>query len=315
MSFLDRIHSANKGDSSGLLPFDVLGRRVGYVSRSFAEHLSAHRSVFVVSPERVTLVGALDRAELALAERSAPVTTVLAELHRQGVISGWRDELYPVSTCWSEPPCLLIERAAVPLFGVRGYGVHLNGFVRDRDRLLMWVAKRADDKPTFPSELDQLAAGGQPYGLGLYENMRKECLEEAGIPMEMSARIRSVSTVTYTMRTQEGYRPDAIFNFDLELPREFVPMNNDGEVAEFYLWPITRVAEIVEKTDEFKFNCALVVVDFLVRHGVISSDHPHYVAINQGLRARWHASFASRLPDVDRQLYLPDDLSSPNKER
>lgn len=283
MSYLDRIRTANAGDKRGLIPFELLGRRVGYVSGSFAEHLSCHPSVFMVSAERVTLTRGLDSSELRLEERSSAVNAVLAALHRRGVISGWRDELYPVSSCWSEPPCLLIERAAVPLFGVKGYGVHLNGFVRNRGGLSMWVGRRADDKPTFPSELDQLAAGGQPYGIGTYDNMCKESHEEAGIPVELSAGMRSVGTVAYAMRTQTGFRPDVIFNFDLELPRDFVPVNNDGEVAEFYLWPIERVAETVEKTEEFKFNCALVVIDFLIRHGVITSDHPDYIAIHQGL--------------------------------
>lgn len=284
MSFLDRIDTANTGDVRGLVPFEVLGRRVGFVLDGFAAHLSCYPNVFVVTTERVTLTQALDRRDLALRERSAPVNRVLADLHQQGVIGGWRDELYPVSSRWSEPPCLLIERAAVPLFGVKGYGVHLNGFVRDQGHLLMWVGRRADNKPTFPNKLDQLAAGGQPYEIGLYDNMRKESHEEAGIPMALSERIRSVGTVAYAMRTRGGYRPDVIFNFDLELPRDFVPVNNDGEVAEFYLWPIERVVETVEKTEEFKFNCALVVVDFLIRHGVITSEHPDYMAISQGLR-------------------------------
>lgn len=283
MSFLDRIRAANAGDLRGLVPFELLGRPVGYVSRSFAKRLSRHPAVFVVSPARVTLTRVLESSELRLEERSSAVNAVLEELHQQGVFSGWRDELYPVSSSWSEPPCLLIERAAVPLFGVKGYGVHLNGFVRDQGGLSMWVGRRADDKPTFPSELDQLAAGGQPYGLGTYDNMRKESHEEAGVPVELSAGMRSVGTIAYAMRTPAGFRPDVIFNFDLELPRDFVPMNNDGEVAEFYLWPIERVAETVEKTEEFKFNCALVIIDFLIRHGVITSDHPDYIEISRGL--------------------------------
>lgn len=47
---------------------------------------------------------------------------------------------------------LLMERAAVPWFGVKAYGVHINGYVRDKGtgEILLWVAKRSKTKSTFP---------------------------------------------------------------------------------------------------------------------------------------------------------------------
>ena len=62
-------------------------------------------------------------------------------------------------------------------------------------------------------------------------------------------------------------------------------MNTDGEVEDFYLWPIERVMETVRESDAFKFNCALVVVDFLVRRGYIAADDPDYSDIVEGLVA------------------------------
>ena len=35
---------------------------------------------------------------------------------------------------------------------------------------------------------------------------------------------------------------------------------------------------------EFKFNCNLVIIDFLVRHGFITPEEPDYMAIVAGLR-------------------------------
>ena len=63
-------------------------------------------------------------------------------------------------------------------------------------------------------------------------------------------------------------------------------MNTDGEVDAFYLWPIEQVAETVREGDEFKFNCALVAIDFLIRHGFIAADNPDYSDIVEGLMAR-----------------------------
>ena len=82
----------------------------------------------------------------------------------------------------------------------------------------------------------------------------------------------------------DGLKPDVQFCYDLELPDGFTPVNQDGEIAEFFLWPIAKVAEVVSETREFKFNCNLVIIDFLLRHGLIDPHHPDYLDIAKGLR-------------------------------
>jgi hypothetical protein len=76
-----------------------------------------------------------------------------------------------------------------------------------------------------------------------------------------------------------------MFCYDLELPEDFEPRCTDGEVETFYRLPVAEVIEIVQETEEFKLNCNLVIIDFLVRHGLISQEDMHYVAIVQGLRS------------------------------
>jgi 8-oxo-dGTP pyrophosphatase MutT (NUDIX family) len=200
-------------------------------------------------------------------------------------VSGWRDERYPVSSAWGEAPLLQMERAAVPLFGVTAYGVHINGFVNaPGGEPQMWVARRAMTKPTGPGKLDQVVAGGQPHGIGLLENVIKECAEEAGIPRTLAEGARPVGAISYVLETPEGMRPDVIFNFDLELPHDFEPVNTDGEVDAFYRWPLTRVRDTLAGTDDFKFNCALVAIDFLLRHGQVDADGADYQTLSLGLR-------------------------------
>ena len=72
--------------------------------------------------------------------------------------------------------------------------------------------------------------------------------------------------------------------FDLELPQDFTPRANDGEVHSFELWPVQRVFETVRDTLEFKYNCNLVLIDFFVRHGMLSADDPAFIPIVAGLR-------------------------------
>jgi hypothetical protein len=92
--------------------------------------------------------------------------------------------------------------------------------------------------------------------------------------------------ISYTHQPPEGCKPDQMFCFDLELPEDFTPRAADGEVAEFYLWPVDKVAAVVRETFEFKFNCNLAIIDFLVRRGFIAPDtEPDYAALVHGLRA------------------------------
>lgn len=286
MSYLDRIRAANNHDLGNFLPFVVSGTRVGCVKMSFAETLARWPEVFRIDERGVTLAAQLDAVDAPAAERTQAVGEVLERLREEGHIDGWRDELYPVNRSWSEPPFLLIERAAVPWLGVRGYGVHMNGIVPGSRGLQMWIARRSLSKPTGPGKLDQMVAGGQPADIGLYDNMMKECGEEAGIPLDIARYARAVGAISYALETSVGFRPDLIFNFDLELPKNFTPVNTDGEVEVFYLWPMEQVVETVRDSDAFKFNCALVVIDFLVRHGYIAADDPDYSDIVEGLMAK-----------------------------
>lgn len=279
MSILDRIRECAQFDPARYIPFRVEGVRLGMIKTSFADVLRQFEDVFRVSEETIDMVPELGDSQ----QRTDAMDRVLRTLRDQGRVAGWRDEAYPVGTSFSALPLFTIERAAVPLFGVKGYGVHVNGFVNDGTALKMWIGRRSLTKPTGAGLLDQVVAGGQPVGMSLSDNLIKECAEEAGLNKDLAATAVPVGTVSYRTCRPEGLRDDVLFNFDLELPPEFQPINTDGEVEAFYIWPIERVMETLERSDEFKFNSALVIIDFLVRHGLIGPDDPDYVEIVEGL--------------------------------
>ncbi len=91
---------------------------------------------------------------------------MLEQLRDAGHITGWRGELYPVASSFGSEPVLLMERAAAPYFGIREYGVHVNGYVRDAETggIKLWVARRSARKQTWPGKLDHIVAGGQVGG-------------------------------------------------------------------------------------------------------------------------------------------------------
>jgi isopentenyldiphosphate isomerase len=280
MSFLDRIRECNAHDLGHFRPLYIAGHRLGWARHDIARRLADYPAVFSVTDDEVRLNRQLDSFEA----RSAAVKPVLEKLRDAGVIPAWRDEAYPVTTAFGAPPLMQMERAAFPCLGMRAYGVHMNGYVRDGHTLKMWIAQRARDKPTFPGMLDNMVAGGMPIGISLRDNLLKECAEEAAIPPDIAARAVAVGAISYCKEVPEGLKPDLQFVLDLEVPRSFQPRPVDGEVESFYLWPMERVMDVVANTQDFKFNCALVVIDFLVRHGFISPGDPDYLEIVQGLR-------------------------------
>ncbi|KAI8320637.1 hypothetical protein GQ54DRAFT_298493 [Martensiomyces pterosporus] len=219
-------------------------------------------------------------------KRSAAVASLLSVLrseHAWRSLGKWRNELYPVygDSEDAEGVALMVERASSYNFGIRTFGVHINGIVTDpaSGEVKMWVAKRSLQKQTWPGYLDQFVAGGIGNGASVWESVIKECEEEGGVPRNIAERTKFAGTIQYYTRSDLGLQPETQFVFDLELPKEFEPYPNDGEVDSFYLWPLDVVIDKLRK-NLFKPNCAVCVVDFLIRHGHLTPDNePDYLEI------------------------------------
>jgi 8-oxo-dGTP pyrophosphatase MutT (NUDIX family) len=277
---LRHIRACNNCDPSRFIPFRIDGLVVGLMRPAFARRLQPWPEVFSVREQGVDL--ALTRGTLE--ERSAPVAEVLAELVAQGVISHLHGEQYVATPGGREDGLLLIDRAAAPYFGIRAFGQHLNGFVRKGDSVELWVGRRSRDRRNYPGKLDNMVAGGLPYGIGMEQNLYKECREEAGISPQLAAEARQVGVLTYNAENEKGLKPDTLFCYDLELPTDFVPRCTDGEVEQFYRWPAEEVLQRVRDSDDYKLNCNLVVIDFLIRHGYLGPEDEEYEALRTGLR-------------------------------
>lgn len=275
MSLLERIETCHRHDLSRYRPFFVADRRVGFTRADMAEDLIKFPSVFRVTRDRVEVAEHLDTFDY----RSAAIDSVMRELRQDGRITGWRDELFPVSESYGQIPLFDLERAAVPHFGVKAYGVHLNGYVRRDGEMWLWVGRRAATRPIEPNKLDHLVAGGLPAGMKPFDNLIKEAAEEASLPKELARRARSAGALSYRMELDGCLRDDTIFVYDLELPADFVPQNHDGEIADFTLIRLGEVERLLAETNSFKFNVGLVVVDFLIRHGHIAPDRPDYTSL------------------------------------
>jgi len=112
-----------------------------------------------------------------------------------------------------------------------------------------------------------------------------ECLirdaeEDASLPSSLvRSTVKPTGTVTYLhIRDPRAggesglVQPECQYVYDLELPSDIQPKPNDSEVEAFYLWTVEEVQEALGK-GEFKPNCALLVLDFFIRHGILTSEN------------------------------------------
>lgn len=282
MSYLRHIKQCNQYQSDAFLPFYIGNQCFGLTHKTHIDHLAHWPEVFKADSNGMYLNPNLDSPE----KRTVAVEAIMKSLHKKRVIDSWVGEQYSISTEFNGPSMMLLERAAVAFLGVQGYGIHLNGLVRKKDGVYVWVAERSKSKPFWPGQLDQIVAGGQPEGMSLLDNLVKEAAEEAAIDESVSRNATFASEIRYCSQTHRGLNNDGIFAYDLWLDEAFIPHNTDGEVESFQLMPIEEMASITENTDDFKDNCNLVNIDLLIRLGVINDSHTEYTEIMSTLYAK-----------------------------
>lgn len=256
--YLRHISFCTQWDPAKFAPFRIGTEQVGYVLQPFAPILDETFQNDSGAPEHYA----------ARTEKLRILTERLCTLYQAKP----RHEMYPIVTEWGAPALAEIDRIAVPWFGVRGFGVHVNGFVRKADGIHMWIAKRAADRLIDPGKLDNIIGGGLPVGLTIAENLVKEAWEEAGISKDLALTAKPASRLNYKLEKMLGLRNDTLFVYDLELPEDIIPQNTDGEVESFTLMQLADVAELIRTTDNFKFNCNLVIIDFMLRHGFFDAE-------------------------------------------
>ncbi len=279
MSLVDRIRYCQRREAVRFRRFVVAGQPVGWIGRALADRLRGFPRTFAVDDQAVRLADALGSFD----SRTSAVAEVVDRLRAEGWFPGWRDEAFAIGSSFCAPPLLQMERGAARHFGIRCYCVQLNGLIDGGGEPRMWIARRALTKSIGPGKLDQIVGGGVPAGMGLRACLIKECAEEASIAKALAARARPVGAVAYLRQEGDIADDEVLFNYDLLLPADFTPVNADGEVAGFELWPLTRVKAVLSDTDEFVFDVALSLIDCLIRHGHVGPSDPHYIDIAEGL--------------------------------
>ena len=232
----------------------------------------------------VALGARVDAAGVTLADAAA-LRTSARTLADEGRFR-WRAEEFDVRSEAGDAVLGTVDRGALPTFGIRAHGVHINGLVRRADGLHVWIARRRDDRPLDPGKLDHLAAGGIPAGLGAGGNRREGGAGRGRHPGSAGrarrAGLHPATTRSSVARACGGTGCSATTSTCLPIspPRRMTrrwPDSSSGRSP--------RRCAAVAETDDFKFNVNLVLIDLFLRKGLVDPASEAGRRLREGLGA------------------------------
>ena len=243
------------------------GATVGVVDAARASRLAAFTEVFRRDGDDIVFARSLDSP----AARSAAMATVARALAGEGALTAWRDERYAVRAARDRAPAFYVERAAARYLGIHTYAAHANGLVAAQRATRpspprMWLARRSPTKAIDPGLLDNLVGGGIAEDESAATTLRREAFEEAGLADVAVGE--PMATLTIQRPVPDGWQHETIFAYDIGLPPDFAPRNQDGEVVEHRLVDFAGAARLmsnVDGPDVMTIDATLVAFDCLLR--------------------------------------------------
>ncbi len=283
------LRAARTHDEASRVPFEVQwpghgAVAAGSVARAHVKALTRWPRWLRAGDDHVALIAPADAWTDALA-------TMNDALRADGLIRGWRDEVFTLFSTAGEPlGGATMERAATRFWGTLTLGAHCNGYVADAAGApqSMWIARRSASKPTDPGKLDNLIGGGVPHGQSPHDTVVREGWEEAGLAPGQMAPLQRGGLVRLLRDIPEGLQREWIHVFDLALPPQLTPSNQDGEVAEVKLHACADALTLAAG-DAMTVDAALVTLDFALRRRLLPP--PLHAALAADW-ARWQQAAA-----------------------
>jgi 8-oxo-dGTP pyrophosphatase MutT (NUDIX family) len=187
---------------------------------------------------------------------------VAKSMARAGLAGAWRNE--QLAVCDTEGRRVgTVERAAVRPLGITTAAVHLVGRTGDGR---VWVQQRALDKSNDPGMWDTLMGGMVSAADTLMQALARETWEEAGLQLDALRALTPGGRITTRRQSHEGagagYVVEHVDWFHAIVPDGMVPVNQDGEVAQFQLLGQDELAQQLA-AGAFTTEAALILSDFL----------------------------------------------------
>ncbi|KAI5361828.1 Putative NUDIX hydrolase domain-containing protein [Septoria linicola] len=247
------------------------------------------------APRRVTVIDSSAGTDTAGAINTAFQEVITSAIDQRlfHVFNGQHSEPFAIAGARYNGQ-VKIERFATPLFGITTRGAHMIAYTKSETGMKVWISRRAKHLYICPDMLDSTVAGGVKSGVSPFQTMIEESDEEASLSEDLIRRLAKCRGVVSHMSTtgslfpgEKGLVcPDYVYIYDIELPTDVVPKPHDDEVSGFYLMDLEAVQAAL-LAGEFKPDAGAVVVEFLVRHGIITPENePNFVEINMRLHRR-----------------------------
>lgn len=214
-----------------------------------------------------------------------------------------RSDFHPIRGLDVKLAGLVIPSPARGIFGIVTTGVHMNMFTIRNGRIHVWVSKRSQNV-TYARKLDQLVAGAMDPADNMEPlvTLRREAMEEAGLLVDTATnmvtwnsthvgKVTAESMISFYDQkdhiagNEEGHvEPGIRYTYDLEVGPDFVPYPQEPESIDgFILKPVEEVKRDL-KNAEWKPNCGLVMLDFLLRKGEVrEGDDENFGLLRRGL--------------------------------
>ena len=184
---------------------------------------------------------------------------IATALRGAGWAHTWRDEQLAV-TDGQGNRLGSVERAVVRSLGITTFAVHLAGAALDGRH---WVQQRSLTKANDPGLWDTLMGGMVPASDSLEEALERETWEEAGLRIGQLSQLRHGGRILTSRPTGDGrggYVVEYLDWYRCLVPDGTVPVNQDGEVAQFQLLDPAELLVRLER-DEFTTEAALILIE------------------------------------------------------
>ena len=238
---------------------------IGYVHSKIAKHIILNVKDVYLLEKNIYLE---NTSEIKVKKIILKITETLSKKKRFFIPT---NELFSCRNTIDGKEFFKLDRKLVEYLGIRGYGVHLIAYIKQKNSYKLWVPKRNKNKLASPSKFDNSVAGGVRAGEGIFSALEREAYEEAGLKKKQLNNVKLVGTLNYNWKNSPyTIRRDTLYLFDLEVDDKFKPQCLDGEVEKFELMEWKKVLKLMQNTDSIKNNCNLVFFNFMVRHSLIN---------------------------------------------